>query len=62
MLNEHEIGRLKQDILRMENEVTNIKDRKSTLAVRQRRIKYILNQTFISYRTKFSVRINCSMK
>ena len=31
MLNEHEIGRLKQDILRMENKITNIKDRKSTL-------------------------------
>ena len=39
MLNEHEIGRLKQDILRMENKITNIKDRKGTLAVRQRRIK-----------------------
>ncbi|CAF0852507.1 unnamed protein product [Rotaria sp. Silwood1] len=32
MLNEREIGRLKQDILRLENEITNIKDRKSTLA------------------------------
>ena len=41
MLNEREIGRLKQDIFRMENEITNIKDRKSTLAVRQRSIKYI---------------------
>ena len=34
MLNEHEIGRLKQDIFRIEKEITNIKDRKSTLAVR----------------------------
>ena len=34
MLNEHEIARLKQDILRMEKEITNIKDRKSTLPVR----------------------------
>ncbi|CAF3917236.1 unnamed protein product [Rotaria magnacalcarata] len=32
ILNEREIGRLKQDILRLENEITNIKDRKSTLA------------------------------
>ena len=34
MLNEHEIARLKQDILRMENKITNLKDRKSTLPVR----------------------------
>jgi hypothetical protein len=33
MLNEREMGRLKQDILRVENELTNIKDRKSGLAV-----------------------------
>ncbi|CAF1233483.1 unnamed protein product, partial [Rotaria sordida] len=32
MLNEREMGRLKQDILRLDNEITNIKDRKSTLA------------------------------
>lgn len=36
MLNEREIGRLKQDILRLENEVAGIKDRKSTLAVREK--------------------------
>ena len=36
MLNERELGRLKQDILRLENEITNIKDRKSGLAVRRR--------------------------
>lgn len=35
MLNEREMGRLKQDILHVENEITNIKDRKSGLAVRQ---------------------------
>ena len=56
MLNEHEIGRLKQDILRMENKITNIKDRKSTLAVRQRRIKYILNP----YMSKLKVEVNYS--
>ena len=39
MLNERVIGRLKQDILRMESEITNIKDRKSTLAVRQKKDK-----------------------
>ncbi|CAF0730614.1 unnamed protein product [Adineta steineri] len=32
MLNEREMGRLRQDILRVENEITNIKDRKSGLA------------------------------
>ena len=58
MLNEHEIGRIKQDtcILRMENKITNIKDRKSTLAVRQRRIKYILNP----YMSKLKVEFNYS--
>ena len=56
MLNEHEIGRLKQDILRMENEITNIKDRESTLPVRQRRIKYILNP----YMSKLKVEVNYS--
>lgn len=48
MLNEREIGRLKQDILRIENEITNIKDRKSALAVRRIVIKkctlFYLNQ------------------
>jgi hypothetical protein len=38
MLNERELGRLKQDILRIENEITNIKDRKSGLAVRRKKI------------------------
>lgn len=33
MLNEREIGRLKQDILRLENELGSTKDRKSSLAV-----------------------------
>lgn len=33
MLNERELGRLKQDILRLETEITSIKDRKSSLAV-----------------------------
>jgi hypothetical protein len=33
LLNEREMGRLKQDILRVENEITNVKDRKSSLAV-----------------------------
>ena len=56
MLNEHEIDRLKQDILQMENKITNIKDRKSTLAVRQRRIKYILNP----YMSKLKVEVNYS--
>ena len=56
MLNEHEIGRLKQDTLQMENKITNIKDRKSTLAVRQRRIKYILNP----YMSKLKVEFNYS--
>ena len=56
MLNEHEIGRLKQDILRMENKITNIKDRKSTLPVRKRRIKYILNP----YMSKLKVEFNYS--
>ncbi|CAF0821827.1 unnamed protein product [Adineta steineri] len=32
MLNEREMGRLRQDIIRVENEITNIKDRKSGLA------------------------------
>jgi hypothetical protein len=35
MLNEREMGRLKQEILRVENEITNIKDRKSGLAVKK---------------------------
>lgn len=35
MLNERELGRLKQDILRIENEITSIKDRKSGLAVKK---------------------------
>ena len=35
MLNEREMGRLKQDIMQVENEITNIKDRKSGLAVGQ---------------------------
>ena len=35
MLNEREMGRLKQDILRVENELTNVKDRKSGLAVKE---------------------------
>ena len=56
MLNEHEIARLKQDILRMENKITNIKDRKSTLSVRYRRIKYILNP----YMSKLKVEVNYS--
>ena len=42
MLNERELGRLKQDILRIENEITNIKDRKSGLAVRK---KLLFTQT-----------------
>jgi hypothetical protein len=33
MLNEREFGRLKQDILRLENDLTGTKDRKSSLAV-----------------------------
>ena len=32
MLNEREFGRLKQDILRLENDLTGTKDRKSSLA------------------------------
>lgn len=36
MLNDREMGRLKQDILRLENEITNIKDRKSGLAVKKK--------------------------
>lgn len=36
MLNERELGRLKQDILRLESEITNIKDRKSSLAVNEK--------------------------
>ena len=45
MLNEHEIARLKQDILPMENEITNLKDGKSTLPARQRtyEIKLLLH-------------------
>ena len=34
MLNERELGRLKQDMLRLDNDLTNVKDRKSGLAVR----------------------------
>ena len=60
MLNEHEIGRLKQDILRMENKITNIKDRKSTLAVGQRRIKYILNPYMSKLKVEFNYCFNYS--
>jgi hypothetical protein len=45
MLNEREIGRLKQDILRLENEITDIKDRKSGLTVK----KKIYFQEFFSF-------------
>jgi hypothetical protein len=48
MLNERELGRLKQDILRLENEITNIKDRKSSLAVREKNKTY-----FISIKKEF---------
>ena len=41
MLNERELGRLKQDIIRLENEITNIKDRKSSLAVRRTNVFFL---------------------
>jgi hypothetical protein len=44
MLNERELGRLKQDILRLENEITNIKDRKSSLAVSRINVFDFLNE------------------
>jgi len=46
MLNEREIGRLKQDILRLENEITDIKDRKSGLTVKK---KFLFTRIFFFY-------------
>jgi len=44
MLNERELGRLKQDILRLENEITNIKDRKSSLAVSRMKFYFLMKE------------------
>ncbi|UJR23536.1 hypothetical protein I4U23_026526 [Adineta vaga] len=44
MLNEREMGRLKQDILRVENEITTIKDRKSGLADEVFRVNQSLDE------------------
>ena len=63
MLNERELGRLKQDILRLENEITNIKDRKSGLAVSPTNFVFLSAcKEFRLFRMKFFVPINYSTK
>lgn len=63
MLNERELGRLKQDILRLENEITNIKDRKSGLAVSPTNSVFLFAcKVFRLFRMKFFVPINYSTK
>ncbi|CAF0900037.1 unnamed protein product [Adineta ricciae] len=44
MLNEREMGRIKQDILRVENEITTIRDRKSGLADEVFRVTQLLDE------------------
>jgi hypothetical protein len=65
MLDERTVGRLKQDLIRLENDLTDTKDRKSGLAVSRDTCRSLVRSSCVFHRLsrmKFFVAIKLSTK